>query len=59
LEVNQPRWTKPVVLAESANIVEYVAEHFGRNLTPDRWKKGTKMAEPESELKEETEEWMR
>jgi glutathione S-transferase len=59
LEVNQARWTKPLVLAESANIVEYVAEHFGRNLIPDRWKEETKIEEPESELKGETEEWLR
>jgi len=59
LEINQPRWIKPLVLAESANIVEYVAEHFGRNLVPDKWKEGTKTAEPESGLREETEEWLR
>jgi glutathione S-transferase len=59
LEIKYPKWNKPLVLAESANIIEYVAEHFGRNLIPDRYKDETKTEDPESGPREETEEWLR
>lgn len=56
LEVSRPHWTKPLVLAESANIIEYLAEHFGSDIMPDRWR-----TEPEVQggLREETEEWLK
>jgi glutathione S-transferase len=59
LEVRHPSWAKSLTLAESANIVEYVAEHFGRGLIPERWKEGPGAAAPEGGLGEETEEWLR
>jgi len=47
-----------VIFAESALIIEYLLEHFGRNetgrLLPKQWKDGQ-----EGELCGETEEWMR
>jgi glutathione S-transferase len=42
------------VLAESANIIEYVAEHFGCHLIPERWKDDSK-----GEVGDETDEWLR
>ena len=53
LELTNARLQKPLVLAESANIVEYLAEHFGRHLIPQRWKG------EEREVGDETDEWMR
>jgi glutathione S-transferase len=47
------------VLAESANIIEYIAEHFGRHLIPEQYKTETEVEEPESGPREETEEWLR
>ncbi len=47
-----------MIVAESALIVEYLLEHFGRNetgrLLPKQWKDGQ-----EGKLCGETEEWMR
>ena len=45
---------KPLILAESANMVEYVVEHFGQHLAPKRWRE-----EKEGQVGGETEEWMR
>jgi len=53
LELIHPRTQKPLVLAESANIIEYLAEHFGRHLIPQQWKGD------EREVGDETDEWMR
>lgn len=47
-----------MIVAESALIIEYLLEHFGRNdtgrLLPEQWKEGQ-----EGKLCGETEEWMR
>jgi glutathione S-transferase len=59
LEIKYPKWNKPLVLAESANIIEYIAEHFGRNLIPDKYKEETKTGDAENGPREETEEWLR
>lgn len=45
---------KPIVLAESGTIVEYLVDHFATNLKPRQWKEGE-----EGHLGGETEEWMR
>lgn len=47
---------EPLVLAESAFIVQYLSEHFtsARRLFPTRWKEGR-----EGKIGGETEEWMR
>jgi glutathione S-transferase len=48
--------SKSVVIAESANIVEYLLDHFskGSTLLPKRYKDGN-----EGKLGGETEEWLR
>jgi len=47
---------KPIILAESGFIVQYLSEHFpsARRLFPTRWKEGR-----EGTVGGETEEWMR
>ncbi|KAK1750783.1 hypothetical protein QBC47DRAFT_393546 [Echria macrotheca] len=47
---------KPLVLAESAFIIQYLSEHFthARNLVPRRWRDGQ-----EGKIGGETEAWMR
>lgn len=54
--ITPPGATEPIVLAESAFIVEYMCEHFsnGKELVPKRWKDGQ-----EGKIGGETEEWMR
>lgn len=45
---------KPLVLAESGFIIEYLIDHFGTWLAPERYQKGK-----EGEVGGETEEWTR
>jgi glutathione S-transferase len=45
---------KETVIAESATIIEYVCEHFGKQLIPKKYPEGR-----EGELCAETEEWLR
>lgn len=45
---------KEIILAESATIVDYVSEHFGKQLIPQRYPEGK-----EGVLGAETEEFMR
>lgn len=47
------------MLAESANIIEYISEHFGRSLIPERWKTDNEVEQPDGEPREETDEWLR
>ena len=54
LEIKPTGAPKSYVLAESANIIEYVSEHFGAHLIPAKWKKGQ-----ENKLFGESEEWLR
>jgi glutathione S-transferase len=54
--ITAPGVAEPVVLAETAFIVQYLCEHFpkGKELVPQRWKDGQ-----EGKVGGETEEWMR
>ena len=45
---------KPLILAESGFIVEYLIDHFGPKLSPDKWRVGM-----EGKVGGETEEWLR
>lgn len=45
---------KPLVLAESSFMIEYLVDHFGTWLAPERYQKGK-----EGQVGGETEEWMR
>lgn len=58
ISIAPPGSVEPVILAESALIVEYLLEHFGRNntgrLLPKQWKDGQ-----QGKICGETEEWMR
>ena len=45
---------KPLVLAESGFIVEYLIEHFGTWLSPERYQQGK-----DGQVGAETEEWIR
>lgn len=44
----------PLVLAESANIVEYLVGHYGNRLVPKQYQDGK-----DGQVGGETEEWMR
>lgn len=55
LTIETPNTAKPLVLAESAAIVEYLCDHFGGDkLVPRRYPDGQ-----EGQIGAETEEWMR
>ncbi|KAG8528934.1 uncharacterized protein KY384_006623 [Bacidia gigantensis] len=45
---------KPIVIAESGPIVEYLLEHFGKSFLPKQWKEGK-----EGQVGGETEGWLR
>lgn len=45
---------KPLVLAESSFIIEYLIEHFGEWLAPKKWREGM-----EGKVGGETESWLR
>lgn len=55
ISINAPHLSKPLVLAESAVIIEYLCTHFGgQRLLPPRYSEGK-----EGQVGGETEEWMR
>lgn len=56
ISVTAPGSSEPVVIAESALIVEYLLDHFsnGSTLLPKKWKEGQ-----EGKVGGETEEWLR
>lgn len=56
ISLQVPGSSEPVVIAESALIIEYLLDHFsnGSTLLPKRWKEGK-----ENALGGETEEWLR
>jgi len=56
VSVSGPGITEPIVVAESANICEYLLEHFssGSTLLPKKWREGQ-----ENKVGGETEEWLR
>ncbi|EGP89879.1 unnamed protein product [Zymoseptoria tritici ST99CH_1A5] len=52
--ISSPNIAKPIVLAESGNLTEYLADHFATHLIPTKWQAGK-----ENQVGGETEEWMR
>lgn len=40
VEIQAPGGSQPLILAESANIVEYLTEHWGKWLIPKRYQDG-------------------
>jgi glutathione S-transferase len=56
ISVTAPGSSEPVIIAESALVVEYLLDHFsnGSTLLPKRWKEGQ-----EGKVGGETEEWLR
>ena len=54
ITVEAPAAPKPLVIAESANIIEYLTDHFGSWLVPKKWAEGK-----EGEVGGESEEWLR
>ena len=54
IEIQSPATTKPIVIAESGAIVEYIIDHFGSSMTPTRWQEGK-----ENQIGGETESWLR
>lgn len=54
ITIEAPGLNKPLALAESGPIVEYLCEHFGRQLIPQRYPDGK-----DGVIGAETEEWLR
>ncbi|KAI6809949.1 hypothetical protein KC327_g6251 [Hortaea werneckii] len=54
ITVEAPALSKPMVVAESAAICEYLCDHFAPHLVPKRYKEGQ-----EGQVGGETEEWLR
>ncbi|KAI6874690.1 hypothetical protein KC334_g18422, partial [Hortaea werneckii] len=54
ITVESPALSKPMVVAESAAICEYLCDHFAPHLVPKRYKEGK-----EGQVGGETEEWLR
>jgi glutathione S-transferase len=54
--VQGPGQSKPRIIAESALIVEYINDYFGKQMIPQRWPEGK---DESNGFGEETEEWMR
>lgn len=52
--IQAPGAEKPLILAESGAIVEYLTEYFGKHLIPKRYPEGK-----EGMIGAETEEWLR
>ena len=54
ISVESEGMSKPLVLAESGLIVEYLVDHFGPQLLPKKYQEGK-----EGQVGGETEEWIR
>lgn len=54
ITIEAPNLQKPLVLAESGTIIEYLVDHFATHLRPQRWQEGR-----EGTVGGETQEWMR
>jgi glutathione S-transferase len=54
LEIEIPGAAKPIVLIESAAIVEYLVDHYGQWLVPKRYQEGK-----DGQIGGETESWLR
>lgn len=52
--IESPATSKPLVLAESGAIVEYLLDHYGKWLIPKRYREGQ-----EDQIGGETESWLR
>lgn len=40
ISIDVPGQEKPLIIAESAFITEYLADHFGKHLVPEQWQAG-------------------
>lgn len=54
LTIESEATSKPLVLAESGMIIEYLIDHYGTRLVPKRYAEGK-----EGQVGGETEEWLR
>ena len=54
ISIETEEMPKPLILAESGPIVEYLTDHFNPGLTPTRYQAGK-----EGQIGGETEEWLR
>jgi len=54
ITVETPASPKPIVIAESAAIVEYIVDYYGQSMIPKRYQEGR-----EGEIGGETESWLR
>lgn len=54
VEIQVPGRSEPIILAESALIIEYICEYWGKQLIPARWKDGQSGG-----IGQESEAWMR
>jgi len=54
VEIQVPGRSEPIILAESALIIEYICEYWGKHLVPSRWKDGQSGC-----IGQESEAWMR
>ncbi len=54
LEIESPATAQPLVLAESGAIVEYLLDHCGKWLIPERYREGK-----QDQIGGETESWLR
>ncbi len=54
LSVQAEGMSKPLILAESGLIIEYLIDHFGTQMAPKRYAEGK-----EGQVGGETEEWVR
>lgn len=52
--VQAPNMTQPKIIAESAVIVEFLLDHFGKSMIPEQYPTGQ-----EGQIGAETEEWLR
>jgi len=54
ISIESPDTEKPIVIAESGAIVEYLVDYYGKHMIPDRFKPGK-----EGKIGGESEEWLR
>lgn len=54
ISVQGPNMKQPKIIAESAVIVEYLLDHFGKSMIPEQYPTGQ-----EDQIGAETEEWSR
>ncbi|KAK1077485.1 bifunctional glutathione transferase/peroxidase [Friedmanniomyces endolithicus] len=54
ISIETPALAKPLVLAESGTIIEYLCDHFAQHLVPERYQDGK-----EGQVGGETEQWLR